>query len=97
MTMLTDRIGVVPRTISVGAGPWAIEVGTKGRAFVADTAGDSVTVIDTARGVVIRTFAVGANPSEVTVDDQTGTAFAANTKNSTISVLSPMATATPHR
>ncbi len=80
--------GDVVRRVNVGHGASALAIDARiGRAFVANSADDTVSVLDTRSGRVIRTVAVGYGPCAVVVDEDVGRVFTANHDDNTVSVL----------
>ena len=57
------------------------------RAYVTNTASNSVSVIDTATNTVIATIGVGTDPPQVTVSPDGTRAYVTNTGSSTVSVI----------
>src|SRR5439155_3441202 len=75
-------------TALVGKAPFALGVDTTTkRVFVANLAGNTVSVLDDDTGALLRTVPVGTAPSDVEVDDANSHVFIANTGSDTVSVL----------
>lgn len=75
-------------TVIVGAKPAAIAIDEQtGRAFVADSGGNTVSVLDTHSGNVLRTVTVGHTPSAIAVDSRTARVFVADYNDFGVSIL----------
>jgi YVTN family beta-propeller protein len=80
----------VTATVKVGALPQGIAVDSKrNRAYVANTHGDSVTVIDGGRGIVLGTIAAGKNPYALAVDEKSGRLFVVSSGDAAMVVVDP--------
>ncbi len=80
--------GDVVRRVDVGHGASTLAIdASTGRAFVANSADDTVSVLDTRSGRVMETVAVGYGPRAVAVDEDIGRVFTANHDDNTVSVL----------
>jgi YVTN family beta-propeller protein len=86
--ILDTQSGSLLRTVALAqasrgagglAGAMAVAVdGRTGRAFVASSDANSVSVLDVRTGTVLRTIPVGAHPLAMAVDERTGRAFVAS-------------------
>jgi YVTN family beta-propeller protein len=84
-------------SVHVGANPWALSIDLKLHSvYVANNFDDTVSVLDTATcnatvksgcGAVPPTFQVGGAPQALLVDPTTGTLYAANDVDSSVSVV----------
>ncbi|MBY0547624.1 MAG: beta-propeller fold lactonase family protein [Candidatus Obscuribacterales bacterium] len=84
-----NSIESVAATIPVGASPTGIAVSPLANlVFVANTAANSVSVIDTASNAVVNTVAVGASPRGVAVSPDGSLVYVANSASDTVSVIS---------
>lgn len=74
-------------TIPVGRGPLAVTMDAQaGRAFVVNSAADTVSILDTRAGTVVQTVGVMAHPRAVAIDSRTHRAFVVNGQGA-VSVL----------
>jgi YVTN family beta-propeller protein len=88
VSILDARSGSVLHTVALAQGPsgagmplWSMAVavdGRTGRAFVANSDANSVSVLAVRTGTVLRTIVVGVHPRAMAVDERTGRAFVAN-------------------
>ena len=74
------------RTIPVSAGFHPLAVGPDGTVYVANSTGNTVSVIAPKGTAVDRTIKVGAGPAEIAVAND-GTAFVTNQTAGTVSVI----------
>ena len=88
-----DAVGVIPvgaaiveRSIAVPAGRHPLAAGPDGSVYVANSAGNTVSVIAPDGTAVDRTIEVGAGPAEIAVAKD-GTAFVSNQIAGTVSVI----------
>ena len=79
-------------SVQVGSDPRGIAVSADGtRAYVANWASNSVSVLDTTTASVIRTITVGTNPSGVAVSPDGTRVYVSNYGSNSVSVLDPVA------
>ncbi len=79
----------VTHTIPVGNGPHAVAVDPAARTvYVANSFGNSVSVIDEAASTPTATIPVGSNPDGVAVDPAAHTAYVPNFFGNSVSVIS---------
>lgn len=84
-----NSIESVAATIPVGASPTGIAVSPlANRVFVANTASNSVSVIDTTSNTVVNVIAVGSSPRGVAVSPDGSLVYVANSVSDTVSVIS---------
>jgi len=75
-------------TIGVGRDPAALAFDqVTGRAFVANSRDNTVSVLDVDRRVLLRTVAVGAYPAALALDGRRGRAFVVSMKGNSVSML----------
>ena len=72
-------------TISVGSRPSGVAVDpATGTVYVANSSGNTVSVIDASTNTVTATISVGQGPSGVAVDPATGTVYVTNSTSTTV-------------
>lgn len=72
--------------VPVGLGPQAVSVGSDGRVWVANTAGNTVTVLNSTGSVLRQAIGVGSAPSGIAFDSA-GNAYVTNAGDNTVSVI----------
>ena len=91
-------IGQVVATYHVGSNDFAIAADPspattldplKGNIYVADTSGDTLSVISEATGQVVRTITVGSGPDAIAVVPTPESIWVANKNDGTVTVISP--------
>src|SRR5438105_12646625 len=83
----TRRTGPILRIVTVGRNPAAVDVDAQtGRAFIANTDSNTVSVLDTTSGALVRTVHVGLYPRAMAVDARTGRVFVAKSGGDSPSV-----------
>lgn len=84
-----NAVETVGATILVGASPTGIAVSPlANQVFVANTASDTVSVIDIATNTVVNVIAVGAGPRGVAVSPDGSLVYVANSASDSVSVIS---------
>ncbi len=86
--MLDTDLDAAIAGIRVGAFPTGVAVDPAAhRAYVANSGGDSVSVLDTRRNVVVATIPVGSKPLAVAVNSATHRVYVTNHLGNSVSVL----------
>jgi YVTN family beta-propeller protein len=86
--LIIDETSGATTSIPTGSIPCAVALNAaKNRAYVVNHAGDSVTVVDTAKRAVVATIPVGSSPQGIAIDPASNRIYVANSHSSTITVL----------
>jgi len=76
-------------TVSVGGAPWGVAYDSaKGEIFVANSGGNTVSIITDSTNTVVATVTVGSNPYDLGYDSARGEIFVANSFSRSVSVIS---------